>query len=98
MDNELKVGVVGGSGRMGQMVVAQVTETDGCAVVGGSDQRGHDVIGKDIGAVAGIAFLGVNGIPISSRRLIPCIPYSRFKYSISSSINSGSSLVYSGEG
>ena len=59
MDNELKVGVVGGSGRMGQMVVAQVTETDGCAVVGGADQRGHDVIGKDIGAVAGIDFLGV---------------------------------------
>ena len=59
MANELKVGVVGGSGRMGQMVVAQVTETEGCTVVGGSDQPGHDVVGKDIGTVAGIEPLGV---------------------------------------
>ena len=59
MANELKVGVVGGSGRMGQMVVAQVTETEGCTVVGGSDQPGHDVVGKDIGTVAGIESLGI---------------------------------------
>ncbi len=59
MAEELKVGVVGGSGRMGQMVVAQVTETQGCAIAGGVDQPGNAVIGKDIGAVAGIEPLGV---------------------------------------
>ena len=59
MADDLKVGVVGGSGRMGQMVVAQVTETPGCAVVGAVDQSGNAVIGKDIGAVAGVDALGV---------------------------------------
>ena len=60
MANELRVGVVGSGGRMGQMVVAQVTETDGCAVFGGADMPGQDVVGKDIGVVAGIEQLGVS--------------------------------------
>jgi 4-hydroxy-tetrahydrodipicolinate reductase len=59
MANEIRVGVVGGSGRMGQMVVAQVTETAGCAIAGGVDQPGNAVIGKDIGSIAGIEALGI---------------------------------------
>ncbi|NKB55445.1 MAG: 4-hydroxy-tetrahydrodipicolinate reductase [Alphaproteobacteria bacterium] len=55
----MKVGVVGGSGRMGQMVVAQVMETPGCVVSGGVEQPGHPLVGKDIGVTAGIDALGV---------------------------------------
>ena len=59
MASELKIGVVGCSGRMGQMVVAQVSETTGCAITAGCEYPGHELIGRDIGAVAGIAALGV---------------------------------------
>jgi 4-hydroxy-tetrahydrodipicolinate reductase len=59
MAEKLKVGVVGGSGRMGQMVVAQVTATEGCAIAGGVDQPGNQFVGKDIGIVAGVEALGV---------------------------------------
>lgn len=59
MADDLKVGVVGGSGRMGRMVVAQVSETPGCVVAGGVEQPGNPLVGEDIGAVAGIAPLGV---------------------------------------
>jgi len=59
MAADLKVGVVGCGGRMGQMVVAQVTETAGCAIAAGSEYPGHELIGRDIGQAAGIAPLGV---------------------------------------
>ena len=59
MAAELKIGVVGCSGRMGRMVVAQVTETAGCAIAAGSEFPGNELIGRDVGQVAGIAPLGV---------------------------------------
>ncbi len=59
MAEELRVGVVGASGRMGQMVVAQVTATPGCVIAGGADQPGNSLIGKDVGTAAGLEALGV---------------------------------------
>jgi 4-hydroxy-tetrahydrodipicolinate reductase len=59
MASDVKIGVVGCSGRMGQMVVAQVGETAGCAITAGCEYPGHALIGSDIGTVAGIAPLGV---------------------------------------
>ena len=59
MAAELKIGVVGGGGRMGRMVVAQVTETEGCAITAGSEYSGHELVGRDIGQAAGIGSLGV---------------------------------------
>ena len=56
---EVRIGVVGAAGRMGQMIVRQVTETAGCAVVAAADAPGHAAHGRDAGEVAGIGTLGV---------------------------------------
>lgn len=54
---DLKIGVVGAAGRMGSALVAMVHETPGCVVAGGIELPGTDVVGKDIGEVAGIGKL-----------------------------------------
>ncbi len=59
MADDLRVGVVGCAGRMGQMVVAQVGETAGCVIAGGSEQPGHPALGNDIGTLSGVEALGV---------------------------------------
>ncbi len=56
---DLKIGVVGASGRMGGAVIRQVTETDGCVVSAASERPESDAIGKDAGEVAGCGNLGV---------------------------------------
>ena len=56
---EMKIGVVGASGRMGGAVIRRVTETDGCVVSAASERVGSDAIGKDAGEVASCGHLGV---------------------------------------
>ena len=59
MSNDLKIGIVGGAGRMGQMLVQQVHGTDGCIVAGATEMPGSPAVGKDVGALAGVGDLGV---------------------------------------
>ncbi|MEE2689627.1 MAG: 4-hydroxy-tetrahydrodipicolinate reductase [Pseudomonadota bacterium] len=59
MDNDLKVGILGGAGRMGQMTIRQVAETEGCVVTGVTCRPGSAAIGRDAGELVGIAPLGV---------------------------------------
>jgi 4-hydroxy-tetrahydrodipicolinate reductase len=59
MSADLKVGIVGAAGRMGQMFVRQVTETEGCAVSGAVEAPGHAAIGRDAGEIAGLEALGI---------------------------------------
>lgn len=56
---ELKIGIIGCAGRMGCMLVRQIAQTEGCALVGGTEPAGSDAIGADIGALAGLAAAGV---------------------------------------
>ncbi|UEM04753.1 4-hydroxy-tetrahydrodipicolinate reductase [Skermanella rosea] len=55
----MKIGVVGCSGRMGQMLVRRILTTDGCSLAGGTDRPGSEAIGKDIGALAGLDPIGM---------------------------------------
>ncbi len=57
--SDLKIGVVGCGGRMGQTLVRIVTETEGGALAGASEVPDHPAIGKDAGALAGLDPLGV---------------------------------------
>ena len=59
MANDLRVGIIGGAGRMGQMNIRQVSMTDGCAIAGATEGPGHPALGKDVGELAGIGALGV---------------------------------------
>ena len=51
--------ITGGSGRMGQMLIAAVRASDACELVGVLEREGHDWVGQDIGIALGGAELGV---------------------------------------
>lgn len=60
---KLRVGISGCGGRMGRLLVAEVASTATCQLAGGVDAAGSDVLGKDIGELAGI---GATGLAASS--------------------------------
>ena len=45
----MKIGIVGCAGRMGQMLVREILATDGCALAGGTEALGSDMIGRGRG-------------------------------------------------
>ncbi|MFO7804101.1 MAG: 4-hydroxy-tetrahydrodipicolinate reductase [Paracoccaceae bacterium] len=51
--------ITGGSGRMGQMLIRTVLDSDACRLVGVLEREGHDWIGRDIGEAMGGAAVGV---------------------------------------
>jgi 4-hydroxy-tetrahydrodipicolinate reductase len=53
MDGGMKIGVVGCGGRMGRMVVQGILNTEGVSLAGGSEQPGHELIGRDVAALVG---------------------------------------------
>src|SRR5262245_24333714 len=55
----LKIGVIGCAGRMGQMLIRAASANERCLVVGGVERTGASMIGRDVGALAGIEPLGV---------------------------------------
>ncbi len=58
--SEMKIGIIGAGGRMGQANIRQVTATAGCAVVAAADVPGSPLIGRDAGEAAGVGTLGVS--------------------------------------
>lgn len=52
--------VTGASGRMGQMLVRTITESDKAQLVGAVERTGHAWVGQDIGTAMGGAELGVS--------------------------------------
>lgn len=51
--------ITGGSGRMGQMLIKTVVDSDKARLVGVVERPGHDWVGRDIGEAMGGAALGV---------------------------------------
>ena len=56
MSGDLKFGILGGAGRMGQMNIRQISMTDGCVLAGATGRPGSDVVGQDAGTLAGVAW------------------------------------------
>ena len=59
---DMKLAVIGVAGRMGRTLARLVHETDGCVLAGGTEHSGSDVLGQDIGVLAG---LGEIDLPVS---------------------------------
>jgi len=59
MANDQRIGIIGAAGRMGQMNIRQVTETEGCIIAGATEGPGNPALGKDAGELAGVGALGV---------------------------------------
>ena len=53
--------IIGGSGRMGRMLIETVQASDAARLVGVTERAGHDWIGRDLGACLGGAD---NGVPV----------------------------------
>ncbi|NOD94285.1 4-hydroxy-tetrahydrodipicolinate reductase [Ruegeria sp. HKCCD4884] len=51
--------ITGASGRMGQMLIKTVTDSEQARLVGVVERKGHDWIGKDVGEAMGGQALGV---------------------------------------
>jgi 4-hydroxy-tetrahydrodipicolinate reductase len=49
-----RIGVVGCTGRMGQMLLREIAATSGCVIAGGTEAPGSPMIGRDLGEVAGL--------------------------------------------
>ncbi len=56
---DLRMGVVGAGGRMGQMLVRTIVETEGARLVAALEQPGSPALGRDAGEIAGVGHLGV---------------------------------------
>ncbi len=59
MAGDVRIGVVGCAGRMGQMNLRQIAATPGCAVAGAAEVAGHETVGRDAGELAGMDALGL---------------------------------------
>ncbi len=59
MPDPIKIVITGGSGRMGQMLIQQVQETEGTELSAVTERAGHDWIGRDIGEAVGGPAVGV---------------------------------------
>ena len=56
---EIRIGIVGCGGRMGQMLARLVCEGEGFVLAGGTEAAGHAAVGRDVGEVAGLGPLGL---------------------------------------
>ncbi|NQY61001.1 4-hydroxy-tetrahydrodipicolinate reductase [Cognatishimia sp.] len=52
--------ITGASGRMGQMLIKTVLESDKARLVGAVEREGHDWVGQDVGVAMGGAAIGVS--------------------------------------
>jgi len=56
---DIRIVVAGAAGRMGRALVRLIAETEGCAVCGALEVKGHPDLGQDAGTLAGVKPLGV---------------------------------------
>jgi 4-hydroxy-tetrahydrodipicolinate reductase len=59
MSNTPGIAITGASGRMGQMLIGQVSANDRVHLVGAVERTGHPWVGQDVGVAMGGAALGV---------------------------------------
>jgi len=59
MQELLGIVITGASGRMGQMLIKTVSDSDKVRLVGAVEREGHDWVGRDVGEAMGGAALGV---------------------------------------
>jgi 4-hydroxy-tetrahydrodipicolinate reductase len=54
----MNIGILGCAGRMGQMLVREVSGTEGASLAGGVEAAGHPLLGQDLAAAAGLPACG----------------------------------------
>lgn len=59
MSDVTQIAIVGASGRMGQMLIKAVNDSDRAVLSGVTERAGHDWVGQDLGVCMGAAATGV---------------------------------------
>lgn len=59
----MKIGITGCGGRMGRMLVAQVSQTPGAELAGGCEHLESPLVGQDVAVLAGLAPSGLTVAP-----------------------------------
>lgn len=59
LNGATRVGIAGCAGRMGQMLLKMLAQAPGVLVVGGTERRGSQALGMDLGALAGTEPFGI---------------------------------------
>jgi 4-hydroxy-tetrahydrodipicolinate reductase len=65
--SDIRIGVVGCTGRMGQALMRQVLETDGCVLAGGAERPDAPDVGRDLAALCGADCGGLTVLGDSAR-------------------------------
>jgi 4-hydroxy-tetrahydrodipicolinate reductase len=55
----MRIGVLGGAGRMGRAVIGEVLATAECTLVGAVEPSGHPALGQDLGGLVGVDPLAI---------------------------------------
>ena len=55
----MKIGILGCAGRMGRALLAEVMESEGSTLAGGTEMPGHPALGQDLGSLAGTDDIGL---------------------------------------
>jgi 4-hydroxy-tetrahydrodipicolinate reductase len=55
---DIRIAIMGAAGRMGRELTRAVFHTPGCLVAGGTEAKGSDAVGKDLGELAGVGQIG----------------------------------------
>jgi len=56
---DIRIGVIGCTGRMGRMLVAEISGGDGITLAGGTSSPAGTNLGRDLGELAGIGLIGL---------------------------------------
>ena len=75
MSDPIGVVITGASGRMGQMLINTIAQSDRLGLVGAIERSGHPWLGQDIGLTMGMAEIGVTveEDPLSSFSKADCV-------------------------
>ncbi|MQP65666.1 4-hydroxy-tetrahydrodipicolinate reductase [Niveispirillum sp. SYP-B3756] len=55
----MRIGIVGGAGRMGQMLIREVLGSKGAILAGATERPGNPALGRDLGTLVGLDEAGV---------------------------------------
>jgi 4-hydroxy-tetrahydrodipicolinate reductase len=69
---DLKIGIAGCAGRMGQTLLRQVAATPGCVIAGGSEAPGGAAVGHDVAALAGLPAAGIAVVDCADALFAAC--------------------------
>lgn len=91
---DLKIGIAGCAGRMGQALFRQIAATPGCVVAGGSEVPGSPAVGNDVAVTAGLPPIGVSIVDNTDALFASCDAVLDFTVPVATVANAKSAAAH----